>query len=106
MLVIRDLVKTYSSGVQALKGVSLELHPGCSRAYACHFRRVETSEGEQDSFIFEFLKASRRKTIKSCRALTAAPVFTQWLQDSEDRHLASKVSLVQFLPQNRFIDLG
>ena len=26
MLVIRDLVKTYSSGVQALKGVSLELH--------------------------------------------------------------------------------
>ena len=28
MLVIRDLVKTYSSGVQALKGVSLELHPG------------------------------------------------------------------------------
>jgi len=28
MLVIGDLVKTYSSGVQALKGVSLELHPG------------------------------------------------------------------------------
>jgi ABC-2 type transport system ATP-binding protein len=28
MLVIRDLVKTYSSGVQALKGVSLELSPG------------------------------------------------------------------------------
>ena len=28
MLVIRDLVKTYSSGVQALKGVSLELQPG------------------------------------------------------------------------------
>src|SRR5262245_16942114 len=28
MLVIRDLVKTYSSGVQALRGVSLELSPG------------------------------------------------------------------------------
>src|SRR5215211_7782436 len=28
MLVIRDLVKTYSSGVQALKGVSLDLPPG------------------------------------------------------------------------------
>jgi len=28
MLVIKDLVKTYSSGVEALKGVSLELHPG------------------------------------------------------------------------------
>lgn len=28
MLVIKDLVKTYSSGVQALKGVSLELQPG------------------------------------------------------------------------------
>lgn len=28
MLVIKDLVKTYPSGVQALKGVSLELHPG------------------------------------------------------------------------------
>ena len=28
MLVIRDLTKTYSSGVQALKGVSLELSPG------------------------------------------------------------------------------
>lgn len=28
MLLIRDLVKTYSSGVQALKGVSLELSPG------------------------------------------------------------------------------
>jgi ABC-2 type transport system ATP-binding protein len=28
MLVIRDLAKTYSSGVQALKGVSLELSPG------------------------------------------------------------------------------
>ena len=28
MLVIKDLVKTYSSGVQALKGVSLELPPG------------------------------------------------------------------------------
>ena len=28
MLIIRDLVKTYSSGVQALKGVSLELQPG------------------------------------------------------------------------------
>src|SRR5262245_62598673 len=28
MLVINDLVKTYPSGVQALKGVSLELAPG------------------------------------------------------------------------------
>lgn len=28
MLVIRDLVKTYSNGVQALKGVSLDLLPG------------------------------------------------------------------------------
>lgn len=28
MLVIKDLVKTYSSGVRALKGVSLELSPG------------------------------------------------------------------------------
>lgn len=28
MLVIKDLMKTYSSGVQALKGVSLELSPG------------------------------------------------------------------------------
>ena len=28
MLVIKDLVKTYPSGVKALKGVSLELHPG------------------------------------------------------------------------------
>ena len=28
MLVIRDLTKTYSSGVQALRGVSLELSPG------------------------------------------------------------------------------
>jgi len=28
MLVIRDLVKTYSSGVQALRGVSLDLRPG------------------------------------------------------------------------------
>ena len=28
MLVIKDLVKTYPSGVQALRGVSLELHPG------------------------------------------------------------------------------
>ena len=28
MLVIKDLTKTYSSGVQALKGVSLELSPG------------------------------------------------------------------------------
>lgn len=28
MLVIKDLVKTYTSGVQALKGVSLELSPG------------------------------------------------------------------------------
>ena len=28
MLLIKDLVKTYSSGVQALKGVSLELSPG------------------------------------------------------------------------------
>ena len=28
MLVINDLMKTYSSGVQALKGVSLEIHPG------------------------------------------------------------------------------
>jgi ABC-type multidrug transport system ATPase subunit len=28
MLVIRDLTKTYSSGVQALKGVSLDLSPG------------------------------------------------------------------------------
>ena len=28
MLVIRDLTKTYPSGVQALRGVSLELHPG------------------------------------------------------------------------------
>ena len=28
MLVIKDLAKTYSSGVQALKGVSLELSPG------------------------------------------------------------------------------
>jgi hypothetical protein len=106
MLVIRDLAKAYSSGVQRSRESASSYIRVCSRAYACHFRRVETSEGEQDSFIFEFLKASRRKTIKSCRALTAAPVFTQWLQDSEDRHLASKVSLVQFLPQNRFIDLG
>ena len=28
MLVIRDLVKTYSSGIQALKGISLEIQPG------------------------------------------------------------------------------
>ena len=28
MLVIRDLVKTYSSGVRALNGVSLQLSPG------------------------------------------------------------------------------
>ena len=28
MLVIKDLVKTYASGVQALKGVSLDLSPG------------------------------------------------------------------------------
>ena len=28
MLVIKDLTKTYPSGVQALKGVSLELSPG------------------------------------------------------------------------------
>jgi ABC-2 type transport system ATP-binding protein len=28
MLVIKDLVKTYSSGVQALQGVSLEIQPG------------------------------------------------------------------------------
>src|SRR6185295_5270940 len=28
MLVIKDLMKTYSSGVQALKGISLEIHPG------------------------------------------------------------------------------
>ena len=28
MLVIRDLAKTYASGVQALKGVSLDLNPG------------------------------------------------------------------------------
>src|SRR3954453_2272535 len=28
MLVIKDLMKTYSSGVQALKGVSLEIQPG------------------------------------------------------------------------------
>lgn len=28
MLVIRDLMKTYSSGVQALKGISLEIQPG------------------------------------------------------------------------------
>src|SRR5215510_12342198 len=28
MLIIKDLMKTYSSGVQALKGVSLELSPG------------------------------------------------------------------------------
>lgn len=28
MLLIKDLVKTYPSGVRALKGVSLELHPG------------------------------------------------------------------------------
>lgn len=28
MLVIKDLTKTYSSGVQALKGVSLDLSPG------------------------------------------------------------------------------
>src|ERR1051325_650206 len=28
MLVIKNLAKTYASGVQALKGVSLELHPG------------------------------------------------------------------------------
>jgi ABC-type multidrug transport system ATPase subunit len=28
MLVIKDLTKTYSSGVQALKGVSLEIQPG------------------------------------------------------------------------------
>ena len=28
MLAISDLVKTYSSGVQALKGISLELQPG------------------------------------------------------------------------------
>src|SRR5215211_3952434 len=28
MLVIKDLVKTYASGVQALRGVSLELRPG------------------------------------------------------------------------------
>ena len=28
MLVFRDLIKTYSSGVQALKRVSRELHPG------------------------------------------------------------------------------
>src|SRR5829696_7616033 len=28
MLLIRDLVKTYSNGVQALKGVSLDLLPG------------------------------------------------------------------------------
>lgn len=28
MLVIRDLVKTYPSGVQALRGVSLDLSPG------------------------------------------------------------------------------
>ncbi|HKY28650.1 MAG TPA: ABC transporter ATP-binding protein [Pyrinomonadaceae bacterium] len=28
MLIIRDLMKTYSSGVQALKGVSLEIEPG------------------------------------------------------------------------------
>ena len=28
MLVIKDLVKTYSSGVQALRGVNLEISPG------------------------------------------------------------------------------
>ena len=28
MLVIKDLMKTYPSGVQALKGVSLEIQPG------------------------------------------------------------------------------
>ena len=28
MLVINDLMKTYPSGVQALKGVSLEIQPG------------------------------------------------------------------------------
>src|SRR5687767_10391362 len=28
MLVIKDLTKTYASGVQALKGVSLDLSPG------------------------------------------------------------------------------
>src|SRR6185503_16638141 len=28
MLVIRDLMKTYSSGVQALKGISLQIQPG------------------------------------------------------------------------------
>lgn len=28
MLVIKDLMKTYSSGVQALKGISLDIHPG------------------------------------------------------------------------------
>lgn len=112
MLVIRDLVKTYSSGVQALKGVSLELHPGVSAlirdtksGQALRPAAVERSEREQDSFIFEFLKTSRGKTIESCGALTPAPVFTQWLQDSENRHLAPEVSLVQFLSQNRFIDL-
>ena len=28
MLLIKDLIKTYSSGVQALKGISLEIQPG------------------------------------------------------------------------------
>ena len=28
MLVIKDLIKTYASGVQALKGISLEIQPG------------------------------------------------------------------------------
>ena len=28
MLVIKELIKTYTSGVQALKGISLEIHPG------------------------------------------------------------------------------
>src|SRR5688572_13498597 len=64
-----------------------------------------TSEGEQYSFILEFLKASCDKTIKLRWALTTASLFTKGLQDSENRHFAPEVSLVQLLPQNCFIDL-
>jgi hypothetical protein len=61
MLVIRDLVKTYSSGVQALKGVSLELHPGARALTPATLGELKHQKGNRIPLSLSFSKRAAEK---------------------------------------------
>src|SRR5689334_19075456 len=58
---------------------------------------------KQDAFVLEFLEARGDETIELRGTLAAAAILRQRFQDFQDGHLATKVSLVQFLPEDGFI---